>query len=47
MINLFWLKHFQVLVDKYAYLGLSLDASFCDLDDAQALYRYLLRMEEK
>ena len=45
MVNLFWLKRFETLLDKYEYLGVIRDIQLLDLNEAWSLYIYLSKME--
>ena len=47
MVNLFWLKRFEALMDKYEYLGAMSDIQLLDLNEAWSLYMYLSKMEGK
>ena len=47
MVNLFWFKRFETLLDKYEYLGAMNDIQLLDLNEAWSLYIYLSKMEDK
>jgi hypothetical protein len=47
MIYYNWLKHFETLLHKYAYLDVMSDIHSLNLEEAWSLYIYLLEVEGK